>query len=68
MAKAAWSDSARTSAIWGAVKASTVFENVPSAPNTSSPAVSGATTIERMPISSTNESVVSAWTNRSSAT
>ena len=38
IASAAWSDSARTSAIWGAVKASTAFENVPSAPNTSSPA------------------------------
>ena len=37
-----------------ASKASAAVENVPSAPNTSSPAVSGATTIDRMPISSTN--------------
>ena len=67
IANAAWSDRARTSAIWGAVNASAVCENVPSAPNTSSPADSGATTIDRISISSTKRSVASAWTNRVSA-
>ena len=53
MAAAAWSASERTSAIWAGSNASVRMENVPSAPNTSSPLTIGATTIERMPTSST---------------
>ena len=53
MAAAAWSASERTSAIWAGSNASVRIENVPSAPNTSSPLTIGATTIERIPTSST---------------
>ncbi len=61
MAAAAWSASARTSAIWAWSKAAARVENVPIAPKTSSPETRGATTIERMPMSATTRSVPSAW-------
>ena len=61
MAAAAWSASERTRAIWAASKASVRRLNVPSAPYTSSPARSGATTIEWIPMSATTWSGPSAW-------
>ncbi len=67
IARPAWSASARTSATWGAAKASGRCENVPSAPNTSSPAAIGATTMPSIPTSATKRSVAGAWTNRASA-
>ena len=67
IAPAAWSASDRTSAIWAGSKASGRLENVPSAPNTSSPATSGATTIERIPMSRLTPSVSAAWVNAGSA-
>ena len=68
IANAACSASERTSAIWGAVNASGRRENVPSAPKTSVPATSGATTSDRSPTSSTNRSGPCAWLNERSAT
>jgi hypothetical protein len=67
IANAACSASERTSAIWGALKASGRRENVPSAPNTSVPATSGATTRERSPTSSTNRSGPSTWVKDTSS-
>ncbi len=66
MAAAAWSASERTSAIWAALKASVRVANAPSAPNTSSPMASGATTMERMPMSSTTRSGSAACSNEGS--
>ena len=57
---AAWSASARTSPIADGLKASVLEENAPSAPKTVSPETSGATTIERMPMSRTTRSVSAA--------
>jgi hypothetical protein len=48
------------------LNASVLAENVPSAPNTVSPETSGATTIERMPLSRTTPSVSGAWAKASS--
>ena len=66
IALAACSARDRTSAIWAASNASTRRENAPSAPNTSSPATSGATTIDMMPRSSTTRSVREACRNDAS--
>ena len=67
IAAAAWSASARTRPIWAGLNASGRDENVPSAPYTSSPATTGATTIDRIPMSRTTRSVSSAWVKAGSA-
>ena len=67
IAAAAWSARARTSAMADGLNASWRDENVPIAPKTDSPATSGATTIERMPMSRTTRSVSSACANAGSA-
>ena len=58
MAAAAWSASARTRAICAASNASARVRERAQAPKTWSPATSGATTIERMPMSSTTRSAL----------
>jgi hypothetical protein len=57
----------RLGATCASLNASGRREKAPIAPNSRSPAASGATTIERRPTSRTKRSVASAWVNDSSA-